>query len=92
MAVGATGLAVGGAGVAVRKLAIAVAGTGEFVGATAIAVATGGTGDPVGAGVPHEAIRARAKRMEMNGLTDLDTGLLLSCAWPMDSSSLAYKR
>jgi hypothetical protein len=65
-------------------------GTDELVGAAAIAVATGGTGIAVGAGVPHEAITNRARRIEMNGLMDLDTGLLLSYAWPMDNWSLAY--
>jgi hypothetical protein len=77
-------IAVDGTGVLVEGMGVAVGGTGELVGATAIAVAAGGTGVAVGAGVPHEAIRSRAKRMEMNGLTDLDMGLLLSYARPMD--------
>jgi len=79
-------VAEGGMGVLVRGTGLAVGGTGELVSTTATAVAVGGMGVGVGVGwgVLHEAIRSRAKRMEMNGLTDLDTGLLLSRAWLMD--------
>lgn len=78
-------IAVDGTGVLVEGMGTAVGGTGEWVGATAITVAVGGTSIAVGVGVPQPAIRSRAKRIEMNGLMDLDMGLLLSYAWPMDN-------
>jgi len=92
VSVGGIAVAVSGTGASVGGMDVAVDGTGKSVGATAIAVAVGRTGVAVSVGAPQPAIRSRAKRMKMSGLADLDMGLLLSCAWPMDNWSQAYKR
>jgi hypothetical protein len=85
------GAAVGGRGELVGGMELGVGGTGDLVGATATAVAVDGTNVAVGAGVPQPAIRSRAKRIEMSGLTDLAMGLLLSCAWLHGRLYPAYK-